>query len=74
MAICQINCSQKNIKQIGDHFEDSGLGLVEAVEIPISSCKLKIDLLIVEESPLVVEQLAASMSDWNVPPATLFLL
>ena len=74
MAICQINCSQKNIKQIGEHFEDSGLGLVETVEIPISSCKLKIDLLIVEESPLVVEQLAASMSDWNVPPATLFLL
>jgi sigma-B regulation protein RsbU (phosphoserine phosphatase) len=74
MAICQINCSQKNISTIDAHFKDSGLGSVKTVEIPISSCTLEIDLLVVEESPLVVEQLAASMSDWNVPPATLFLL
>lgn len=74
MAICQINCSQKNISTIDAHFKDSGLGSVKTVDIPISSCTLKIDLLVVEESPLVVEQLAASMSDWNVPPATLFLL
>lgn len=74
MAICQINCSQKNIKTIDAHFKDCGLGSVQPVDIPISSCTLEIDILIVEESPLVVEQLAASMSDWNVPPATLFLL
>ena len=74
MAICQINCSQKNIKTIDSHFKDCGWGSVETVDIPISSCTLEIDLLIVEESPLVVEQLAASMSDWNVPPATLFIL
>lgn len=74
MAICHINCSQKNIKTIDAHFKDSGLGAVQTVDIPISSCTLDIDLLIVEESPLVVEQLAASMSDWNMPPATLFVL
>lgn len=74
MAICQINCSLKNIKTIDAHFKDCGLGSVKTIEVPISSCSLKIDLLVVEESPVVVEQLAASMSDWNVPPATLFLL
>ena len=74
MAICQINCSENIIKLIDAHFKNCELGAVQTVEIPISSCKLDIEILIVDNSPIFVEQIAASISDWNNPPATLFLL
>lgn len=73
MPICYIGCDAALVDQIQSCPEFSGHDVVE-VEFPITSISIQIDLLIVGAGVKYLTRLAATISDWNLPPAALFIL
>jgi sigma-B regulation protein RsbU (phosphoserine phosphatase) len=73
MSICYIGCDVPTAHQIESYPDFSGLELLE-VEFPISGTTLQIYVLIVGPTLTNLARLAATISDWNMPPATLFIL
>lgn len=73
MPICYIGCDAPTVQQIISKPEFSGKKVLE-VEFPITATSLQIDLLIVGPTVKHLTRLAATISDWNLPPAALFIL
>ncbi len=73
MPVCYLRCDAPLSRLIQNYPDFSGAEVIE-VELPITASELTIDLLIA--GPLVkeLERLAATISDWNLPPATLFII
>ena len=73
MAFCHLSCSPDILKALGSHssFEKSEW---EKVEFPVTGSSTDIEILVVGPSIEKVIELAATVSDWNVPPVTLFIL
>ena len=73
MPICYIGCNAPTAQQIISTPEFSGHTVLE-VEFPITATNLQIDLLIVGPKIDHLIRLAATISDWNIPPAALLIL
>lgn len=73
MSVCYIDCEPALAQQIHNFPLFSEYEVVEA-HFPITACKLKIDLLITGPKVGRLAKLAATVSDWNIPPACLFIL
>ena len=73
MPICYIGCNAPTAQQIISTPEFSGQTVLE-VEFPITATSLQIDLLIVGPKIDHLIRLAATISDWNIPPAALLIL
>ncbi len=73
MAIYFLGCDEHLVLQIKKFPQFSG-STIEEIEFPITTTTLKIDLLIIGPKVINLIRLAATVSDWNIPPATLFIL
>jgi sigma-B regulation protein RsbU (phosphoserine phosphatase) len=73
MPICYIGCDAPTVQQIISNPEFSGKEIIE-VEFPITATSLQIDLLIVGPKIDHLIRLAATISDWNIPPVALLIL
>jgi phosphoserine phosphatase RsbU/P len=73
MAIYHLGCDACLTHQIHNFPDFFGHDMAE-IELPISATNLQIDLLIVGPTIQNLTRLAATISDWNVPPATLLIL
>jgi sigma-B regulation protein RsbU (phosphoserine phosphatase) len=73
MPICYIGCDAPTTQQIISNPEFSDKEVLE-VEFPITATNLQIDLLIVGPKIENLIRLAATISDWNLPPVALLIL
>lgn len=72
-TICHLGCNPSELKQILEFEAFSGSDVRE-VDFPITSSTLRIDILIVGASVKNITRLSATVSDWNLPPATLCII
>lgn len=73
MAVCHLGCHPSELKQILKYEGFEGFEFKE-VRFPITSTTEQIDLLIVGSSVKHLTRLAATVSDWKLPPATLCII
>lgn len=73
MAIGYIGCDDALTHQIL-HAPDFAAQEILEVRFPITASKLQIDYLIVGPTVRKLTHLAATISDWNIPPVALFVL
>lgn len=73
MAICYIGCDEALIHQLRNFPTFQEEALLE-VHFPVSGSDRQIELLIAGPEVKRHTRLAATISDWNVPPAALFVL
>lgn len=73
MAICSIGGGE-SLLQILNSFQPFADYEIKSVNFPITASQLKIDMLIVAPKAAHLERLAATISDWNRPPVSLFIL
>ncbi|HAV13861.1 MAG TPA: hypothetical protein DCX06_10290 [Opitutae bacterium] len=73
MAICHLACDESQQRLIQDCalFHESD---IREIELPITGQTVEIDLLIAGSGITNFIDLAATISDWNIPPATLFII
>lgn len=73
MAICYIGCDAALVELIESVPEFKENEIIE-VKFPITASELEIDVFIVGPKSANLPRLAATISDWNLPPAALFVL
>ncbi|MFT4902163.1 MAG: sigma-B regulation protein RsbU (phosphoserine phosphatase) [Lentimonas sp.] len=73
MAIYYLGCDASLTHQITSYTDFSGHSITET-SFPITGTQQQIDLLIVGPTIKHRLRLAATLSDWNVPPTTLFIV
>ncbi|MDP4644908.1 MAG: SpoIIE family protein phosphatase [Opitutales bacterium] len=73
MAICYIGCDASLIELIKSVPDFNEQEILE-VQFPITASELEIDVLIAGPRSANLPRLAATISDWNLPPAALFIL
>ncbi|MGJ8653462.1 MAG: SpoIIE family protein phosphatase [Opitutaceae bacterium] len=73
MAICYLNCDEDLTHLIKNFRDFEGQEFVE-LHLPITASEVEINLLITGPKMKNLTRLAATISDWNSPPATLFIL
>jgi hypothetical protein len=73
MAICYIACDAALVHHINEFPAFKGQKIIE-IQFPITATDLEIDLLIVGPTIGKLVKLAATISDWNIPPVALFIL
>jgi hypothetical protein len=73
MAICYLGC-EESLAQMVRSFPTFTEAEVIELQFPITASDVKIDILIVGPNSADLARLAATISDWNLPPATLFVL
>lgn len=74
MNYCCLECAPKLVQQVEKFTESIEGAQTEAITLPITASKVDIDLLIVSPSVGKFDRLAATVSDWNLPPATLMII
>ncbi len=73
MAICYIGCDEALIHQLRNFPAFEETELIE-VQFPITASDIQIDLLITGTEVRHLTRLAATISDWTLPPVALFVL
>lgn len=73
MAICYLGCNGALAHSIHNFPTFLTQEIIE-VHFPITASELKIDLLIIGPTVGKLAHLAATISDWNIPPVALFIL
>ena len=73
MSICYLDCDASLSRQIQSYPGFSEAEIIE-VELPITASEFDIDLLIAGPDVKNLERLTATVSDWNLPPATLCII
>ena len=73
MAICYIGCDDALIHEL-QHFPAFQNAELVEVQFPISGAELQIDMLVTGTEVRNLTRLAATISDWNLPPVALFVL
>ncbi len=73
MSICYIGCDEALIHQLKTFPAFQTSELIE-VEFPISGSKHQFDMIVTGTKVRNLTRLAATISDWNLPPVALFVL
>ena len=73
MAVCYIRCESWLAETIRS-FHGFAQSDIHEVEFPITALNLKIDVLIAGPTTKHLDRLAATVSDWKLPPVTLLVI
>ena len=73
MSLCYLACDELQQKLVINCGLFADQNLVE-IELPITGSKERIDFLIAGTGILNFIDLAATISDWNMPPVALFII
>lgn len=73
MAVCYLGCDDALAHRI-QNFPTFQTQEVVEVRFPITASKLEIDYLVIGPNVGKLDHLAATISDWNIPPVALFIL
>ncbi len=73
MAICCLGCDE-SLSHLIQKFPLFQNAEITEIDFPIMASNLEVDLLITGSGTDNLTQLAATISDWNIPPVALFVL
>ena len=73
MSVCYLSCDESLSLRIRNYPGFSEAEIIE-VKLPITASEIDIDLLITGPDVKNLERLTATISDWNLPPATLCII
>jgi hypothetical protein len=73
MSVCYLDCDASLSRLIQNYPGFCDAEIIE-VQLPISASEITIDLLIAGPDTNHLERLVATVSDWNLPPATLLII
>jgi sigma-B regulation protein RsbU (phosphoserine phosphatase) len=73
MSVCYLGCDESLSLRIQNYPGFSEAEII-AVELPITASEVDIDLLVAGPAATNLERLTATVSDWNLPPATLCII
>ena len=73
MSVCYLSCDESLSLRIQNYPGFSEAEIIE-VKLPITASEITIDLLIAGPDTTNLERLTATVSDWNLPPATLCII